>query len=121
MKTGYKVAAGLGLAGVIFYFFVGSSNPNGVGTGTTTQAVGKAQDLLAFFKRNGGLDLGGGNATQNQLVSTFQKAWNLAQPQAGYRLPQIRTDGVWDGDTGAVFKQLTGYTPPPKQLRASPG
>ena len=99
--------------GLIFYFFHGDPGE----AGATTQAVGKAQDLLAFFKRNGGLDPAsggtspGGNATQNQLVSTFQKAWNLAQPRAGYRLPQIRTDGVWDGDTGAVFKQLTGYTP----------
>jgi hypothetical protein len=122
MSTAAKVGLGAGvlalLGGGLLYW---NKQKAADTTALKSASVGSAQSLIAFFSRNKGLDLNGKNAEQNALVTTFQQAWNKAQPTMGYRLPQLRTDGVWDSDTGAVFKQLTGYSPPQKQMSMTAG
>lgn len=65
------------------------------------------QNLLAFFNRNRGITPNSSNAEQNALVRAFQIAWSKNE------LPVLRTDGIWDSTTANVFRQLTGYSPPP--------
>ena len=77
-------------------------------TAEEDQALTRAtQDLLAFFNRNRGIVLGSSNPDQNARVRAFQIAWSQNE------LPKLRTDGIWDSTTANVFRQLTGYSPPP--------
>jgi hypothetical protein len=78
---------------------------------------GKAQNLLAYFAQNKGVDMTGPQA-QSVLVADFQKAYNDAY---GMMLPKLRTDGTWDGATSQIFVALTGYTPPKRQMAAASG
>ena len=72
------------------------------------QAITRAtQDLLAFFNRNKGITPNSSNTEQNTLVRAFQVVWSNKE------LPKLRTDGIWDSTTANVFRQLTGYSPPP--------
>ena len=84
------------------------------------QAVTRAtQDLLAFFNTNRGITLSSTNDTslieQNARIRAFQAAWNRNE------MPKLRTDGIWDSTTANVFRQLTGYSPPPVQAQTTSG
>ena len=73
------------------------------------------QNLLAFFNRNQGITPNSSNEEQNILVRAFQAAWSNKE------LPKLRTDGIWDSTTANVFRQLTGYSPPPVQAQTTSG
>ena len=84
--------------------------------GQNDQAITQAaQDLLAFFNRNRGITPNSSNAEQNARVRAFQVNWSLSE------LPKLRTDGIWDSTTANVFRQLTGYSPPPVQAQTTSG
>lgn len=114
MNTGAKVAVGAGVLGAIYLLFLRPEPPAAKQQAT----VGRASELLAFFNRNGGLDLNGQNQEQNARIRAFQTAYNLSNTGGSIRL---REDGVWDGATLESFKRLTGYTPPGKQIPATSG
>ena len=80
------------------------------------QAILRAsQDLLAFFNRNRGIVPNSSNTEQNTLVRAFQIAWSNKE------LPKLRLDGIWDSTTANVFRELTGYSPPPVQSQVTSG
>lgn len=110
----------LGIAGLSGIFWLRSAASKTLSYSELEYArqgtVEKAQELLAFFQRNQGLTLNGSSTEQNQRVRQFQIASNKSR-LPGYLL--LRTDGVWDTNTGEAFKQLTGYTPPQRQITTS--
>ena len=106
----------LGLLGGL-YLFRPITGPAQV---QSDQALTRAtQDLLAFFSTNRGITLSSANDTslieQNARIRAFQNAWNVNE------LPKLRTDGIWDSTTANVFRQLTGYSPPPVQAQVTSG
>ena len=102
----------LGLLGGL-YLFRPVAMPGQV---QSDQVLTKAtQDLLAFFNRNKGIVPNSSNEEQNILVRAFQAAWNMNE------LPKLRTDGIWDSTTANVFRNLTGYSPPPVQAQTTSG
>ena len=98
-----KNIIGLGLSG---------NNPTAQDDRVTIRAT---QDLLAFFNRNGGITPSSANAEQNARVRAFQIAWSRTE------IPKLRTDGIWDSTTANVFRELTGYSPPPVQAQVTSG
>lgn len=106
---------GLGLFGAGLYLF--RPVPAIVLVPRSTQELnGRAQDLLTFFSRNRGIALNTQNPEQNKLIESFQSIWNHT-----HQIPTLRTDGVWDSATANVFRQLTGYSPPPIQTQVTSG
>ena len=113
----FGLLLGLGLLGGGWLWYRSSSKAlPGSGDQMLTYA---AQNLLAFFNTNRGITLSSTNDTslieQNARIRAFQVAWNVNE------LPKLRTDGIWDSTTANVFRQLTGYSPPPVQAQTTSG
>lgn len=87
-------------------------------TRNNQELIRNGQNLLAFFRRNDGVDISGRNQEQNALVRQFQITWNQFRDVEGIYL---RTDGVWDSQTNEAFKRLTGFTPMQKQMQVTSG
>lgn len=99
----------LGVAGVVWLWQVSESEAR-----LRRKLVASAQDLLAFFNRNNGVDIARINNEQTVAVQRFQIDWNYLQRELNKPELQLRNDGAWESLTQNRFMELTGYVPSPK-------